>query len=130
MKKLGKIKVNVKKKVSIEQQGLSHCYESLLVDDDHDHDEEHGATSANSRAPTGFLAMYVGEERRRFVVPMSYLSHPLFKILLEKAHDEFGFQQRQGLVMPCSVNEFKEVVNAVETCHGRFDFGKLFKEFI
>ncbi|GLT62688.1 hypothetical protein SLA2020_353060 [Shorea laevis] len=80
--------------------------------------------------PTGSFAIYVGEERERFVVPTSFLSHPLFKMLLEKSYDEFGFEQRNRLVVPCSVATFQEVVNAVECCNGKFDFGNLVEEFI
>ncbi|CAK9143537.1 unnamed protein product [Ilex paraguariensis] len=83
-----------------------------------------------SAAPIGFLAIYVGEERRGFVVPTRYLAHPLFKIMLEKAYDEFGFKQSDELVVPFSVTTFQEVVNAVECCNGRFDFGNLVDEFI
>lgn len=44
--------------------------------------------------PQGCLAMYVGEEKRRFVIPTLYLSHPIFLMLLEKAREEYGFKQR------------------------------------
>ncbi|KAF3441640.1 hypothetical protein FNV43_RR15555 [Rhamnella rubrinervis] len=85
---------------------------------------------SSATTPTGFFALYVGDERQRFVVPTSYLSHPLFKMLLDKAYDEFGFEQRNGLVVPCSVSTFQEVVNAVECTNGKFDFGKLVEEFL
>ncbi|KAJ9181371.1 hypothetical protein P3X46_009508 [Hevea brasiliensis] len=89
------------------------------------------ASSANlTTTPTGFFAVYVGEERERFVVPTSFLSHPLFKMLLEKSYNEFGFEQRNKLVVPCSASTFQEVINAVECCNGRFDFGNLVEEFI
>ncbi|KAI4300497.1 hypothetical protein L6164_033868 [Bauhinia variegata] len=90
------------------------------------HEEE----APSNRTPTGFFALYVGEERQRYVVPTSYLSHPLFKILLEKAYDEFGFEQRNGLVVPCSVSAFQEVVNAIECSNGKFDLGKIFEEVV
>ncbi|KAG6772458.1 auxin-responsive protein SAUR15 [Populus alba x Populus x berolinensis] len=80
--------------------------------------------------PTGFFAIYVGEDRERFVVPTSCLSHPLFKMLLEKSYNEFGFEQRNRLVVPCNVSTFQEVLNAVECCNGRFDFGNLVEEFL
>ncbi|XP_010271629.1 PREDICTED: auxin-induced protein X15-like [Nelumbo nucifera] len=80
--------------------------------------------------PVGFLAIYVGEDRQRFVVPTGFLSHPLFKMLLEKAYDEFGFEQKSGLVVPCTVSTFQEVINVVECCHGQFDLGNLVEEFI
>ncbi|OAY40845.1 auxin-responsive protein SAUR22 [Manihot esculenta] len=87
-------------------------------------------TSALTKTPTGFFAVYVGDEMERFVVPTSFLNHPLFKMLLEKSYNEFGFQQRNKLLVPCSVSTFQEVVNAVQCCNGRFDFGNLVEEFI
>ncbi|KAI6696452.1 hypothetical protein NL676_016571 [Syzygium grande] len=50
---------------------------------------------SSPKTPNGFFAVYVGDEHRRFAVPTSYLSHPLFKMLLEKASNEFGFEQRE-----------------------------------
>ncbi|CAI8602436.1 unnamed protein product [Vicia faba] len=83
-----------------------------------------------STTPTGYFAIYVGDEHQRFVVPTSYLSHPLFKMLLEKSYNEFGFQQRNGLVVPCSVDAFQEVVNAIECNNGKFHLGKIFHDFV
>ncbi|KAL2345244.1 hypothetical protein Fmac_006529 [Flemingia macrophylla] len=85
---------------------------------------------ANNKPPTGSFALYVGEERQRYVVPTCYLSHPLFKMLLEKAYNEFGFSQRNGLVVPCTVSTFQEVVNAIKCNNGNFDLGKFFTEFV
>jgi SAUR family protein len=90
-----------------------------------DHNCDDGVTT-----PTGFFAIYVGEDRERFVVPTSCLSHPLFKMLLEKSYNVFGFDQRNRLVVPCNVSTFQEVLNAVECCNGRFDFGNLVEEFL
>ncbi|KAI8550034.1 hypothetical protein RHMOL_Rhmol06G0073000 [Rhododendron molle] len=47
-----------------------------------------------------------------------------------KAYNEFGFEQMNGLLVPCSVDAFQEVVSAVEFSHGRFDLGKFVEEFI
>lgn len=117
VKKLAK-KVQSMKKVDYERSQ----HHSLLKDSGDQEDE--------SSTPTGFLAVYVGEERKRFVVPTGYLSHPLFKMLLEKAYNEFGFKQMNGLVVPCSVTAFQEVISAVECCNGNFDFGNLVEEFL
>ncbi|XP_024968447.1 auxin-induced protein 15A-like [Cynara cardunculus var. scolymus] len=87
-------------------------------------------SSSSSKTPTGFFTVYIGEERRRFVIPMSYLSHPLFKMMLEKSSEEFGFNQKNGLVVPCSVNAFQEVVSVVESCNGKFDLSHLVQELV
>ncbi|KAL1821247.1 hypothetical protein DCAR_0417637 [Daucus carota subsp. sativus] len=118
VKKLAK-KVQSMKKVDSEQS-----QRHSLLKDSGDHEDDQYST------PTGFLAVYVGEDRKRFVVPTGYLSHPLFKMLLEKAYKEFGFKQMSGLVVPCSVAAFQEVISAVECCNGNFDFGNLVEEFL
>ncbi|GLT40666.1 hypothetical protein SLA2020_147810 [Shorea laevis] len=94
--------------------------------------EIQGDTSQEKAAstPKGCFAIYVGEERERFVVPISFLSHPLFKMLLDKSYDEVGFKQGKRLVVPCSVSTFQEIVNALKCSNGKFDFGNLVEEFI
>ena len=43
-----------------------------------------------STVPKGCLAVYIGEkQRRRFVVPISYLNDPAFQDLLNQAEEEF-----------------------------------------
>ncbi|KAH7680686.1 Small auxin-up RNA protein [Dioscorea alata] len=78
--------------------------------------------------PVGFLPVYVGEEKERFVIPTAFLAHPLFKMLLEKAYMEYGFDQRSGLSLPCTVSIFQQVVSAVKCHHGQFDLENLVQE--
>ncbi|KAJ4705281.1 Auxin-responsive protein [Melia azedarach] len=92
--------------------------------------EENEDMAPMATTPTGFFAIYVGEEQERFVVPTGFLSHPLFKMLLEKSYNEFGFEQKDRLVVPCSVSAFQEIVNAVECSNRRFEFGKLVEELV
>lgn len=90
---------------------------------------EEGCIEANTTTPRGFFAIYVGDEQRRFVVPTAHLSHPLFKMLLEKAYDDHE-EQTNRLVVPCSVAAFEKVVNTVECSNGMFDIEHLVEEFI
>lgn len=92
--------------------------------------KEYTEESPNDTIPVGYFPMYVGEERRRYVVPTTYLSHPLIKILLEKASQEFGFDQRNGLVLPCSVATFQEVLAAIQCNNGQFDLANIFEDLI
>ncbi|XP_014500834.1 uncharacterized protein LOC106761782 [Vigna radiata var. radiata] len=64
--------------------------------------------------PKGYLAVYVGPELRRFIIPTTYLSHSLFKVLLEKAADEFGFDHSGGLTIPCETETFKYLLKCIE----------------
>ncbi|RID68647.1 hypothetical protein BRARA_C00793 [Brassica rapa] len=75
-----------------------------------------GATTskrATSAAPKGFLAVYVGEsQKKRYVVPVSYLSQPSFQDLLRKSEDEFGFDHPMGgLTIPCPEDTFIDVTS-------------------
>ncbi|CAI0455509.1 unnamed protein product [Linum tenue] len=73
------------------------------------------ATSRFSDVPKGFLAVYVGEtQKKRFVVPVSYLSQPLFQDLLSMAEEEFGFDHPMGgLTIPCSEDTFTYVTSSL-----------------
>ncbi|OIW00207.1 hypothetical protein TanjilG_29197 [Lupinus angustifolius] len=80
-----------------------------------DSDEENCySPEAPHDVPKGYLAVYVGPEHRRFIIPTSYLSHSLFKVLLEKAAEEFGFDQCGGLTIPCEIETFKYLLNCME----------------
>ncbi|KOM50982.1 hypothetical protein LR48_Vigan08g180900 [Vigna angularis] len=41
--------------------------------------------------PKGYLAVYIGETRKRFLIPLSYLNHSSFLDLLSQAEKEFGY---------------------------------------
>ncbi|PIA56087.1 hypothetical protein AQUCO_00700439v1 [Aquilegia coerulea] len=71
------------------------------------------SNSETLTVPKGHIAVYVGEnEKRRFVVPISYLSHPLFQELLNQAEEEFGFNHPMGgLTIPCDEDTFIELTS-------------------
>lgn len=55
--------------------------------------------------------MYVGmKELRRFVISASFLNHPIFAELLQKSAQEYGYQQKGGLKIPCDVMLFEHVI--------------------
>ncbi|CAH8381405.1 unnamed protein product [Eruca vesicaria subsp. sativa] len=68
---------------------------------------------AASAAPKGFLAVYVGEsQKKRYIVPISYLSQPSFQDLLNKSEEEFGFDHPMGgLTIPCPEDTFISVMS-------------------
>ncbi|CAH1428811.1 unnamed protein product [Lactuca virosa] len=62
--------------------------------------------------PEGYLPFYVGEEMERFVVSMDLLNHPLFINLLNKSAQEYGYQQKGVLRIPCQVLLFQCLLDA------------------
>ncbi|KAF9611442.1 hypothetical protein IFM89_032412 [Coptis chinensis] len=73
------------------------------------------SSSATKReVPKGHFAIYVGEtEKKRFVVPVSYLSQSWFQDLLSRAEEEFGYiHPMGGLTIPCKEDAFMDRLNA------------------
>ncbi|KAF9603362.1 hypothetical protein IFM89_035497 [Coptis chinensis] len=66
------------------------------------------SNSENLIVPKGHIGIYVGvSQQKRFVVPISYLNHPLFLDLLNQAEEEFGFNHPMGgLTIPCDEETF------------------------
>ncbi|KAI4297276.1 hypothetical protein L6164_037170 [Bauhinia variegata] len=81
---------------------------------DSDEDSCHGPDGPPPDVPKGYLAVYVGPDLRRFIIPTSYLSHSLFKVLLEKTAEEFGYEQCGGLTIPCEIETFKYLLKCME----------------
>ncbi|XP_017971358.1 PREDICTED: auxin-responsive protein SAUR21-like [Theobroma cacao] len=66
------------------------------------------AQHPRSGVPKGHIAVYAGEvQRKRFVVPISFLNHPSFADLLNQAEEQFGFDHPMGgLTIPCKEDTF------------------------
>ncbi|KAF9669115.1 hypothetical protein SADUNF_Sadunf14G0074500 [Salix dunnii] len=66
--------------------------------------------------PKGCLAIKVGqgEEQQRFIVPVIYFNHPLFTQLLKEAEEEYGFDQKGTITIPCHVEEFRNVQGMID----------------
>ncbi|KAM7482687.1 hypothetical protein LguiB_007270 [Lonicera macranthoides] len=71
------------------------------------------ATSTVVDVPKGYFAVYVGEqEKKRFVVPISFLKQPSFQDLLSQAEEEFGFDHPMGgLTIPCRQDIFNDITS-------------------
>lgn len=64
--------------------------------------------------PKGYVGVYVGEEHRRFVVPVMYLNHPIFGELLNSMYDQYGLPQPGPLFIPCEVSEFESLHSQIK----------------
>jgi SAUR family protein len=61
--------------------------------------------------PKGHFVVYVGENRSRYIVPISFLSRPEFQNLLHQAEEEFGFDHDMGLTIPCQQDVFESLTS-------------------
>ncbi|KAI4316913.1 hypothetical protein L6164_024842 [Bauhinia variegata] len=61
--------------------------------------------------PKGHFVVYVGENRSRYIVPISFLSRPEFQNLLQQAEEEFGFDHERGLTIPCEQVVFESLTS-------------------
>ncbi|KAK4398737.1 Auxin-responsive protein SAUR72 [Sesamum angolense] len=80
--------------------------------------ESRAAESIRKRSggvPEGHLPVYVGEEMERFVVSAELLNHPIFVKLLNKSAQEYGYEQKGVLRIPCHVFLFERVLEALRT---------------
>ena len=69
-------------------------------------------TSKVLNVPKGYLAVYVGEQMKRFVIPMSYLNQASFQNLLNQVEEEFGYDHPMGgLTIPCTEDVFLHITS-------------------
>ncbi|TYH26330.1 hypothetical protein ES288_A03G243000v1 [Gossypium darwinii] len=67
---------------------------------------------SSKKVPKGYFVVYVGENQKRFVIPVSFLNQQLFQDLLGKSEEEFGYSHPTGgLTIPCNENTFLEVTS-------------------
>ncbi|KAJ0816339.1 putative small auxin-up RNA [Helianthus annuus] len=62
------------------------------------------------------MAMYVGQEDgdyERVLVPVIYINHPLFVLLLRKAEEEYVHDHRSGITIPYRISEFENVKSTI-----------------
>lgn len=81
------------------------------------HQDGHGSSKKEVQdfhkdVPKGCVAVYVGsegEKPQRFVIPVVYVNHPLFEKFLKEAEEEYGFEQKGTITIPCHVSDFQYV---------------------
>ncbi|XP_057960595.1 auxin-responsive protein SAUR50 [Malania oleifera] len=65
--------------------------------------------------PKGHFAVYVGQNRSRYIVPIAWLDHPEFQSLLRRAEEEFGFNHGMGITIPCEEVVFRSLTSMIRS---------------
>ncbi|EOA31748.1 hypothetical protein CARUB_v10014976mg [Capsella rubella] len=61
--------------------------------------------------PKGHFPVYVGQNRSRYIVPISWLDHSEFQTLLQLAEEEYGFDHDMGITLPCDEVFFRSLIS-------------------
>ncbi|PON67986.1 Small auxin-up RNA [Trema orientale] len=78
-----------------------------------DHSTAKRVFSVPKDVPKGHLAVYVGEEFKRYVINITLLKHPLFQELLDHVEEVFQFANGSRLCIPCSEHVFLSVLQCI-----------------
>ncbi|KAK4796619.1 hypothetical protein SAY86_028945 [Trapa natans] len=81
----------------------------------HHHHHHHGKKDLKD-VPKGFMAVMVGrgDKHERFVIPVAYINHPLFRQLLREAEEEFGFDHKGPITIPCRIEVFRSIQDSID----------------
>lgn len=74
------------------------------------------SSGGDAKVPKGYVPVlvgYSGKERERVLVHRKHFGHPDFAVLLEMAANEFGYEHRGILQIPCDVAFFKRAVEQI-----------------
>ncbi|CAL9021615.1 unnamed protein product, partial [Prunus brigantina] len=84
------------------------------------HAKKNQVPSKSLDVPKGYFAVYVGEsQKKRFVIPLSYLNQSSFQDLLSQAEEEFGYDHPMGgITIPCSEEAFLDLTSRFGVCIG------------
>ncbi|KAF3454932.1 hypothetical protein FNV43_RR05380 [Rhamnella rubrinervis] len=76
------------------------------------HEEVCDSTPVPEDVKEGHFAVIAveGDKPKRFVVALSYLTHPRFLSLLEQAAEEYGFDHEGALTVPCRPSELEIIL--------------------
>ncbi|AES89319.1 putative small auxin-up RNA [Medicago truncatula] len=70
------------------------------------------SSSKTVDVPKGYLAVYVGEKMKRFVIPVSYLNQTSFQELLSQSEEQFEYDHPMGgLTIPCREDIFLDITS-------------------
>ncbi|KAH0458223.1 hypothetical protein IEQ34_013538 [Dendrobium chrysotoxum] len=86
---------------------------SEIHEDQYDRGSRRRVRRWRSMVPPGHVPVFVGEEKEWFAVAAEHLGRPAFKELLRRSEEEYGYEQRGVLRIPCSVQLFCRVLRSL-----------------
>lgn len=77
------------------------------------------ATTMAEEVSEGYFTVLTvqGNETQRFVIELDNLKDPAFLSLLEQAEEEYGFEQKGALSLPCRPQELQKILDDRKAKH-------------
>jgi len=110
-KKMVNLKLAIEKLQRSLQLGNTHKRLALGIDEEAYVDD---SSSVPEDVKEGHFAVVAMDDNdgsaKRFVVPLKYLTHPMFQALLERAAEKYGFDNRGALTIPRHPSEMERIL--------------------
>ncbi|XP_017606047.2 auxin-responsive protein SAUR72-like [Gossypium arboreum] len=83
-----------------------------LNQEDFDEELEAASPTVPDDVKEGYFTVFAvkGKEAQRYVIELDNLTNPGFLSLLELAREEYGFQQKGVLCLPCRPQELQDIL--------------------
>uniref|UniRef100_A0A5B7AIA5 Uncharacterized protein n=1 Tax=Davidia involucrata TaxID=16924 RepID=A0A5B7AIA5_DAVIN len=102
----------VKLKIVVEKLQKSLLLRKKSASNANEFEDVNDSTNVPEDVKEGHFAVLAADDDKlkRFVVPLSYLTHPSFLRLLEQAAEEYGFDHEAALTIPCRPSELERIL--------------------
>ena len=104
----------VRRKISmfIKKIGLNHSKNSYNGIDS-------TKSSKTRKVPKGYIGLYVGEEKKRYEIPVKYLSLPAFQeLIVQSQADELEPKIQGPIMLACRTEEFDQLLKLAKVSNG------------
>ncbi|XWS59639.1 hypothetical protein CRYUN_Cryun08bG0139200 [Craigia yunnanensis] len=92
---------------------------AALINDVEFDEEINVATPMPDDVGEGYFTVFavLGKETQRFVIELDNLTNPAFLSLLDQAQEEYGFEQKGALSLPCRPQELQKILEEWKAEH-------------
>ncbi|KAK7834553.1 auxin-induced protein 10a5 [Quercus suber] len=76
-------------------------------------------SSKTRKVPKGYIDLYVGEEMKRYEIPVKYLSLPAFQeLIVQSQADELEPKIQGPIMLACRTEEFDQLLKLAKVSNG------------
>ena len=76
-------------------------------------------SSKTRKVPKGYIGLYVGEKKKRYEIPVKYLSLPAFQeLIVQSQADELEPKKQGPIMLACRTEEFDQLLKLAKVSYG------------